>query len=182
MRYPGPLSQALERIFVTWLRVLLCRLASLFRGADLERNLDDELDFHLEMEIANNIRLGMNPREARSAALRRFGGVAQIKEIYRETRGLPIMEILWQDLRFGWRTLRRNPAFSIAAFFCLTLGVGANAAVFSWMEGILFRPFPLVTHQERLVAIAGNDRGAPGHTDVSWPDFQDLQRSCNRSR
>jgi predicted permease len=149
-----------------------------FRGRDLERNLDDELDFHLQMEIDHNLRIGMNPREARSAALRRFGGIAQIKEIYRETRGLAIMEILWQDLRFGWRTLRRDPAFSIVAFLCLTLGVGANAAVFSWMEGILFRPFPLVTHQERLVAIAGNDRGVPGHTDVSWPDFQDLQRSC----
>jgi hypothetical protein len=92
------------------------------------------------------------------------------------------MEILWQDLRYGLRTLRRNPAFSIVAIFCLTLGIGANAAVFSWMEGILLRPFPLVTHQERLMAVAGTDRGAPGHTDVSWPDFQDLQRSCNRSR
>jgi macrolide transport system ATP-binding/permease protein len=111
-------------------------------------------------------------------ALRRFGGVAQIKEIYRETRGLPIMEILWQDLRFGWRTLRRNPAFSIVAIFCLTLGIGANAAVFSWMEGILLRPFPLVTHQERLMAVTGVNRGEPGHDDVSWPDFQDLQRNC----
>jgi macrolide transport system ATP-binding/permease protein len=157
--------------------VLGCRLSSLLRGGDFERSLDDEIDFHLQMEIANNVRLGMNPQEARSAALRRFGGVAQIKEIYRETRGLPIMEILWQDLRFGLRTLRRNPAFSIVAIFCLTLGIGANAAVFSWMEGILLRPFPLVTHQERLMAVAGTDRGVPGHSDVSWPDFQDLQRN-----
>jgi predicted permease len=144
----------------------------------LERSLDDEIDFHMQMAIANNVRLGMNPREARSAALRRFGGVAQIKEIYRETRGLPIMEILWQDVRFGLRTLRRNPAFSIVAIFCLTLGIGANAAVFSWMEGILLRPFPLVTHQERLMAVAGSNRGVPGHDDVSWPDFKDLRSSC----
>ena len=163
---------------MTRLRVLCRRLFSLLRGEDSERNLDDELDFHLQMEIAKNVRLGMSPQEARSVALRRFGGVTQIKEIYRETRGLPMMEILWQDLRFGWRTLRRNPAFSIVAAVCLTLGIGANAAVFSWMEGILLRPFPLVTHQERLMAVAGSDRGAPGHTDVSWPDFQDLQRNC----
>jgi len=163
---------------MTRLRVLCCRLFSLLRGGDWERSLDEELNFHLQMEIASNVRLGMNPQDSRSAALMRFGGVAQIKEIYRETRGLPIMEILWQDLRFGFRTLRRNPAFSIVAIGCLTLGIGANAAVFSWMEGILLRPFPLVTHQERLMAVAGTDRGAPGHTDVSWPDFQDFQRNC----
>jgi predicted permease len=160
------------------LRVLCRRLSGLLRGKDFESDLNDEFDFHLQMEIAHHIRLGLNPREARSAALRRFGGVAQIKEIYRETRGLPIMEILWRDLRFGWRTLRRNPAFSLVAIFCLTLGIGANAAVFSWMEGILFRPFPLVAHQERLMAIAGTERGVPGHDDVSWPDFQDLRRGC----
>jgi macrolide transport system ATP-binding/permease protein len=163
---------------VTRLRVLCCRLFGLLRGDDFERSLDDEFDFHLQMEIASNVRLGMNPQEARSAALRRFGGVAQIKEIYRETRGLPIMEILWRDLQFGFRTLRRNPAFSLVAIFCLTLGIGANAAVFSWMEGILFRPFPLVAHQERLMAIVGTERGVPGHTDISWPDLQDLQRNC----
>ena len=95
---------------MTWLRVLCCRLSSFHRRGDLERSLDDEVNFHLQMEIASNVRLGMNPRDARSAALRRFGGVAQIKEIYRETRGLPSMEILWQDLRFGLRTLRRNLA------------------------------------------------------------------------
>ena len=163
---------------MTPLRVLWHRLASVFRRRDLEPGLGDELEFHLEMEIASNLRLGMNPAEARSAALRRFGGVAQVKEVYRETRGLPMLEILWKDLRFGWRSLRRNPSFSIVAIFCLTVGIGANAAVMSWMEGILFRPFPLVEHQERMMAIAGNDRGVPGHTDVSWPDFRDLQASC----
>ena len=59
------------------------------------------------------------------------------------------MEIQWQDVQFGFRMLRRNPAFSIVAIFCLTLGIGANASVFSWMEGILLRPFPLVANQER---------------------------------
>ncbi|PYV54667.1 MAG: hypothetical protein DMG98_17690 [Acidobacteria bacterium] len=83
-----------------------------------------------------------------------------------------------QDLRFGFRMLRRSPGFSLLTILCLTLGIGANAAVFSWIEGILFRPYPAVTHQERLVAIGGTSRGEAGGTPLSWPDFQDLQRSC----
>jgi macrolide transport system ATP-binding/permease protein len=83
-----------------------------------------------------------------------------------------------QDLRFGFRMLRRSPGFSLLAILCLTLGIGANAAVFSWIEGILFRPYPAVTHQERLVAIGGTSRGEAGGTPLSWPDFQDLRRSC----
>src|SRR5712692_2407750 len=83
-----------------------------------------------------------------------------------------------QDLRFGFRMLRRSPGFSILAILCLTVGIGANAAVFSWIEGILLRPYPLVANQDRLLAVAGTNRGASGLNDVSWPDFLDLQRSC----
>jgi len=83
---------------------------------------------------------------------------------------------MFQDLRYGVRMLRRSPGFSILAILCLTLGIGANAAVFSWIEGVLLRPFPLVTDQSRIFAIAGTNRGATGTDDLSWPDFQDLQR------
>src|SRR5713226_3877689 len=83
-----------------------------------------------------------------------------------------------QDLRFGFRMLRLSPGFSILAILCLTVGIAANAAVFSWIEGILLRPFPLVVDQDRLLAVAGTNRGAPGTSDVSWPDFLDFQRSC----
>src|SRR6267378_4515465 len=82
-----------------------------------------------------------------------------------------------QDLRFGFRMLRRSPGFSILAILCLTLGIGANAAVFSWIEGILFRPYPAVAHQERLVAVGGTTRGETGGNPLSWPDFLDLRRS-----
>src|SRR5206468_2029845 len=85
---------------------------------------------------------------------------------------------MFQDVRFGLRMLRRSPGFSLLAILCLTLGIGANAAVFSWIEGILFRPYPAVVHQERLVAIGGTSRDEPRGTPLSWPDFQDLQRSC----
>src|SRR5256714_7890430 len=89
-----------------------------------------------------------------------------------------MIETTWLDLRYALRMLRRSPGFSLLAILCLTLGIGANAAVFSWTEGILFRPYPLVSHQERLVAIGGTSRDEPGGTSLSWPDFLDLQRSC----
>jgi predicted permease len=74
--------------------------------------------------------------------------------------------------------LRRSPGFSLLAILCLTLGIGANAAVFSWIEGILLRPYPLVVDQDRILALAGTDRGSIGTNDMSWPDVQDLQRNC----
>src|SRR5207248_3646929 len=84
-----------------------------------------------------------------------------------------------QDLRIGLRMLRRAPGVSTLAILCLTLATGANAAVFSWIEGILLRPFPLVVDQDRLLAVAGTNRGAAGGlVEMSWPDFQDLARHC----
>src|SRR6266849_689241 len=83
-----------------------------------------------------------------------------------------------QDLRFGFRMLLRSPGFSILAILCLTMGIGANAAVFSWIEGILLRPYPLVVDQDRLFAVTGTNRGSTGLSDMSWPDFMDLQRNC----
>jgi macrolide transport system ATP-binding/permease protein len=163
---------------MTQVRVFLRRLFGFLRKGELERNMDEELDHHLQMEIAENLHQGMTAGEARSAAMRRFGGIAQIKETCRETHGLPVIQVLWQDIRFGFRMLRRNPGFASLAIVCLTLGIGANAAVFSWIEGILLRPFPLVAHQDRMMAVTGTNRGTPGHTDVSWPDFVDFQRNC----
>jgi macrolide transport system ATP-binding/permease protein len=160
------------------IRVFLSRLRNLVRRRNLESDLDEELDYHLQMQIAENVRKGMSFADARSAALRQFGGVARIKESYRESHRLPVLQVLWQDVRFGFRMLRLNPGFSSIAILCLTLGIGANAAVFSWIEGILLRPFPLVSHQDRLMAVTGTNRAAPGHTDVSWPDFQDFQKNC----
>ena len=81
-----------------------------------------------------------------------------------------------QDLRFGFRMLLRAPSFTLLAVFCLTLGIGATTSVFSWIEGILLRPYPLVAHQDRMVAMAGTDRN--GRTDVSFPDFEDLRKNC----
>jgi macrolide transport system ATP-binding/permease protein len=158
--------------------VLIHRLAALFRHRRLEDDLDAELRSHLEMAVELNLGKGMSAEDARREALRGFGGVEQTKELYRDQRGLPMIETAFQDLRFGLRMLRRNPGFSLLAILCLILGIGANTAVFSWVEGILFRPYPAVTDQERLLALTGTARGESGPTDLSWPDFVDLQRGC----
>src|SRR3989449_523229 len=159
------------------LRSIVQRLTALFRRRRMEDDLDDELRSHLEMSAELNLRKGMTPADARREALRSFGSVEQTKEIYRDQQGLPMIETTLQDLRFGLRMLRRSPGFSVLAILCLTLGIGANAAVFSWVEGILFRPYPLVSHQEQLLAVTGTARGESGPTGVSWPDFLDLQKS-----
>ncbi|HTC42197.1 MAG TPA: ABC transporter permease, partial [Candidatus Acidoferrales bacterium] len=159
-------------------RTFVQRAASVLRRRRLEHDLDAEMRSHLDMAVDANLGKGLSAEEARREALRSFGGVEQTKEQYREQRGLPMIETTLQDLRFGLRMLRRSPGFSVLAILCLTLGIGANAAVFSWVEGILFRPYPAVAHQERLLALAGTARGETGATSLSWPDFLDLQRNC----
>jgi len=170
-----------------WQRLLSTirlRLRSLFRRSKADQELRDELQDHLERQIQENIDAGMTPDEARLSALRALGGSAQIEEQCREQRRVRIVEDFLQDLRYGFRQLRRSPGFSTLAVLCLTLGIGANAAVFSWIEGILLRPFPAVAHQERLVAIAAT-KTAGGKKDIesaydnlSWPDWLDFQKNC----
>jgi len=159
------------------LRTFVKRLAAQFRRRWLEDDLDEELRSHLEMAIELNMGKGMSAADARREALRSFGGIERTKEMYREQRELPILETAWQDLRFGLRMFWRSPGFSLLTILCLTLAIGANVAVFSWIEGILFRPYPAVVHQEQLFALTGT---ALGEADLtSWPDLLDLQRSCS---
>src|SRR6201987_4979049 len=88
------------------------------------------------------------------------------------------MQTFLQDLRFGFRILLRSPGFSILALLCLTLGIGTNTAVLSWIEGILIRPYPLVPHQDRMFALIATTRGEPGHNGLSYPDFVDLEKNA----
>src|SRR6266705_1883365 len=141
-------------------RAWFFRLRGLFNRDRRDSEFASEIETHLQLHIDDNLRAGMTPAEARRNALIKLGGVQQTKESYRDQKGLPMIETTLQDLRFGFRMLRRSPGFSLLAILCLTLGIGANAAVFSWVEGILFRPYPAVTHQERLVAIGGTSREA----------------------
>src|ERR1700730_15679352 len=159
-----------------WYYKLPLRLRSLFRKDKAELDISDELQFHLQNQINEFVAQGMNPQEARRTALQSLGGVEQVKEECREMRRTNLIEDFLQDIRFGFRMLRRSPAFTVLTILCLTLGIGANAAVFSWVEGILFCPYPLVSHQERLVALSGTVGDEIDET--SWPDLLDLQRSC----
>jgi macrolide transport system ATP-binding/permease protein len=161
-----------------WYYKLPLRVRSIFRRNRAELELSEELQFHLQNQIDEYIAQGMNPEEARHAARRSLGGIEQAKEKCRDARKVNLIENFLQDIRFSLRLLRRSPGFSLLAILCLSLGIGANAAVFSWIEGILFRPYPAVSHQERLVAIGGTSRDEPRGTPLSWPDFQALQRSC----
>jgi predicted permease len=159
-------------------REFLHRVASLFGRSHLEEDLEAELRAHLELSADRNLRPGLDPEQARRQALLDLGGLAQSKEAYREQSGLPMVETAVKDLRFGFRILRRNPGFSALVILCLTLGIGANATVFGWVEGILFRPYPAVVHQEQLLALTGTARGESGPTAVSWPDLLDFERNC----
>jgi macrolide transport system ATP-binding/permease protein len=161
---------------------LFPRIRSLWQGlrnrAQEEHDIEDEVRFHIETRTEDLTRTGLPREEARRRARLEFGAIAKAKEASLESRRLNLAEDFVHDARFGLRMLWRTPGFSALAILCLTIGIGANAAVFSWIEGVLLRPFPLVAHQERLFAVTGTTRGTPGHTDVSWPDFLDLQRNC----
>src|SRR5689334_11492917 len=162
-----------------WFYSLPWRLRSFFLRNHVDEEMKEELREHLDQQISANIANGMSAEEARRSAMLKLGGMTQIEQRCRDARGGSMFEDFVQDLRYGFRQLLRSPGFSALAIVCLTLGIGANAAVFSWMEGILFRPYPAVAHQERLFAVAGTATGENEPTDVSWPDFLDLQRNCS---
>ncbi len=132
-------------------RAFFSRLAELWRKDRRERELDDEMSSLVEMEVASRVAKGMPEGEARRTALMRVSA-ENTKEQYRDRRGLPIIEKLLQDMRFGFRMLRENPGFTAVALITLALGIGANTAMFSAIDSVLLRRLPF-RDPERLVMV-----------------------------
>jgi len=156
------------------LRTLFSRIASLFRRRHLDADLDDELRSHIDLAIEENRKRGMTRQQARTAALRSFGGVAQAREAYRSQRGLPILDQFARDLRFGCRQLLRAPGFALTAILTLALGLGANTAVFSLINALLLRPLP-VPHSEQLTVLQYTRSDSDPSFSFSHPIFRFLE-------
>jgi predicted permease len=137
-------------------------LGRLFTRRRLETDLEKELRFHFELQIAEKMRSGVSESEARRLTRLEFGGIEQVKEDCRESRGTLWLEYLVQDIRFGLRQLRKSPCFTLIAILSLTLAIGANTAIFTLLNAILLRPLPVENPRELLVFGNGRERGSAG--------------------
>jgi hypothetical protein len=142
------------------LRRLFKRLISWRTAAQDEEILQFEIEEHIAMQTAENLRAGLPAIEARRQALLKFGHVETIKEMYRDQRGIPVMETLLSDTRRTIRRLRKAPAFTAAVILTLALGIGANTAIFGVVDSILIRPLPY-PHAETLVGVWQTAPGIP---------------------
>jgi len=147
------------------LRRIFRRLTSWATSAKDETLLRAEIEAHIAMQTADNLRAGLSPDEARRQALLKFGSIEAIKDTYRDQRGLPFLETLVRDTRDALRGLRRAPAFTTAVILTLALGIGANTAIFAVIDGILIRPLPY-PQAEALVSISHAAPGLPGAPDL----------------
>jgi predicted permease len=156
------------------IRILLSRFVALFHRQKLDEDLDEELHVHIDLAMEENLKRGMSEQEARSAALRSFGGVTQTRERYRMQREVPFIEALGQDLRFGIRQLRKSPAFTWTAVLTLALGIGATAAMFSVIDAVILHPLPY-REVNRIVNVQTNSPS--GYSQASsWPGYLEMRR------
>jgi putative ABC transport system permease protein len=157
------------------LRASMSRIAGLFQKERRDRDLSDELESHLALHIEENLRRGMTPEEARRRALLKLGGTETAKEIYRDRRGVPMLETTWRDFRYSLRTLRKNLAFTLVSVVTLALGVGANTAIFSVVKAVLLNELPY-RQPDRLVALGQGDSGDTRPETIGYATAYDWRR------
>ena len=159
-----------ERLSALWLRV-----KALVKRRELDRDLDDELQFHLAMREQKLREQGVPSEEAHYAARRQLGNVTRLKETSRELWRFGSIEIFAQDLRYGARRLRKNPAFTVAAVLTLALGIGAATAIFNATDETLLSPLPL-PEAGQLVAVYSFDKKTANYVSSSYPDYEDFSK------
>jgi predicted permease len=161
-----------------WIYKLPLRLRSLFHRRETDQELDEELHYHLEQKTQQYIARGATPQEAHRAALLEMGGLEKRKEQCRDTRRVTWLQDLRQDIHYGLRILRKSPGFTAVAVLTLALGIGANTAIFSVVQGVLLAPLPY-SEPERLVVVWQYNQTLKHPISVSYPDFLDWQRDAH---
>jgi len=163
------------------LRAFFSRLQAIFSRTQLDEDFNEELAAHVDLLAAENEKAGMAPEEARRSALVRLGGRELTREIHRETRGLPFLEIFWQDFRYALRTLRRDARFFIAAVYIAGLGIGASVTIFSVVNTLLLRPLPFqephaLSGSPMTTGEAVGYRHKPYRSTLSWSSARRTNR------
>jgi predicted permease len=157
------------------IRILLSRINALFRAKRLDADLDEELRAHIDLAVEENQKRGMSAQAARTQALRDFGGVTQTAEAYRMGRGIPFVEVLLRDSRYGLRQLRRNPGFTIAVIGTVALAIGANTAIFSIVNALMLKSLPY-PQPERLGVLCARIVGPEASDQIIDLDGEQWER------
>ncbi len=161
-----------------WFREFRLRILSLFGREGLDRDLDDELAFHLAQRADKNRASGMDATEARHAAHRQLGNATNVKERTREIRILTSLENAWRDVRFGTRMLLKEPGFTFIVILTLALGIGANTAIFSIINGFMLRPLP-IADPHSVVYLAFPQGPENFDHGFSYQEFSDIQKQTS---